>query len=77
MTLFLQEMMKKVWLIFKNKLASEFQIEDLGALKYFLKIEFARSKKEIFLIRGNMLSTCFKLLAYLAVEQQKPLLNQI
>ena len=32
----------------KNKLASEFQIKDLGALKCFLGMEFARSKKRIF-----------------------------
>jgi len=32
----------------KNKLASELQIKDLGVLKYFLRMVFARSKKGIF-----------------------------
>ena len=33
----------------KKALAREFEIEDLGPLKYFLGIEFARSKKCIFI----------------------------
>ena len=32
----------------KQKLAKEFQIKDLGILKYFLGMEFARSKEGIF-----------------------------
>ena len=32
----------------KKALASEFEIKDLGELKYFLGMEFARSKKGIF-----------------------------
>ncbi|XP_022158094.1 uncharacterized protein LOC111024663 [Momordica charantia] len=32
----------------KKRLANEFQIKDLGILKYFLGMEFARSKKGIF-----------------------------
>ena len=32
----------------KRRLAMEFEINDLGALKYFLDIEFARSKEGIF-----------------------------
>lgn len=32
----------------KKALASEFEIKDLDPLKYFLGMEFARSKKEIF-----------------------------
>lgn len=33
----------------QGKLAEEFEVKDLGALKYFLGIEFARSKKGIFI----------------------------
>jgi hypothetical protein len=32
----------------KKKLVDNFEIRDLGALKYFLGMEFARSKKSIF-----------------------------
>ena len=32
----------------KRRLAMEFEINDLGDLKYFLDIEFARSKEGIF-----------------------------
>ncbi|CAN1343942.1 Retrovirus-related Pol polyprotein from transposon RE1 [Linum perenne] len=33
----------------KNKLAQEFEIKDLGVLKYFLGMEFARSKEGLFI----------------------------
>ena len=33
---------------FKRKLTQEFEIKDFGALKYFLGMEFARSKEKIF-----------------------------
>jgi acid phosphatase class B len=32
----------------EKKLVDNFEIRDLGALKYFLGMEFARSKKSIF-----------------------------
>ena len=35
--------------VLKKRLAKEFQIKDLGVLKYFLRMEFARSKESIFL----------------------------
>ena len=38
----------ETWLTFvKKKLADDFQIKDLGTLKYFLSMEFARSKSDI------------------------------
>ena len=33
----------------KKALAREFEIKDLGPLKYFIGMEFARSKKDIFI----------------------------
>ena len=33
--------------IVKKKLANDFKIKDLGSLKYFLGMEFARSKSDI------------------------------
>jgi hypothetical protein len=33
----------------KNHLANEFEIKDLGTLKYFLGIEVAKSKHDIFI----------------------------
>ena len=33
---------------FKRRLTHEFEIKDLGSLKYFLEMEFARSKEGIF-----------------------------
>ena len=33
----------------KKKLDAEFEIKDLGKLKYFLSMEFARSKEGIFI----------------------------
>ena len=35
--------------LLKRRLSKEFEIKDLGALKYFLGIEVARSKYEIFI----------------------------
>lgn len=32
----------------KKKLAKDYEIKDLGTLKYFLRIEFSRSKESIF-----------------------------
>ena len=40
---------------FKQCLAKEFEIKDLGILKYFLEIEVARSKQGIFISYKNML----------------------
>jgi Reverse transcriptase (RNA-dependent DNA polymerase) len=34
---------------FKTNLAKEFEMKDLGKLRYFLSIEVARSKKEVVL----------------------------
>ena len=39
----------------KQCLAKEFEIKDLGKLKYFLGIEVARSKQGIFIAQQNML----------------------
>ena len=40
----------------KKKLAKEFQIKDLGILKYFLGMEFARSKEGIFVNQRKICS---------------------
>jgi len=37
----------------QNHLANEFEMNDLGTLKYFLGIEVARSEQEIFLSEQN------------------------
>ena len=37
----------------KKKLAQDFEIKDLGTLKYFLGMEFARSKKGILVNQRN------------------------
>ena len=43
----------------KKKLAEEFEIKDLGALKYFFGMEFARSREGIFVNKKkSMLLTC-------------------
>ena len=38
----------------KKRLSKEFEIKDFGALKYFLSIEFARSKYGIFISQRSM-----------------------
>ena len=38
----------------KKLLANEFEIKDLGELKYFLRMEFARSKRGIFVFQRSM-----------------------
>ena len=55
----------------KNRLAAEFEIEDLGQLHYFLGMEAARSKEDLILCQRKYvlyLITETGLLGYKAVE---------
>ncbi len=54
----------------KERLADEFEIKDLGALKYFLIMEFAKSKEGIF-VNQHMYWTCLEKRVCLAVNQLK------
>ena len=45
----------------KKKLTQEFEIKDLGALKYFLGMEFVRSKEEIFVDQRKYVLDLLKL----------------
>jgi hypothetical protein len=44
----------------KQSLANEFEIKDLGSLKYFLGIEVARSKHSIFISQRKYIFDLFK-----------------
>ncbi|RVW36700.1 Retrovirus-related Pol polyprotein from transposon RE2 [Vitis vinifera] len=49
----------------KGKLAEEFEIKDLGALKYFLGMEFAKSKKFMHAPGSEHFEAVYKILRYL------------
>lgn len=75
---FSEVIMKKVWLILgTKKVQSEFQIKGLDVLKYFLGIEFARSKKGIFVNQKKYVLDLLQTQVYLVDRQQKLSLNQI
>lgn len=61
----------------KKSLSKEFEVKDLGQLKYFLGIEIARSPKGIVLSQGSMLSTFLVIQACLGVGLLQHLLTRI
>ena len=42
----------------QEQLSTEFEMKNLGGLKYFLGIEISRSRQGIFLCKDNMYWTC-------------------
>lgn len=46
---------------FQNAMMKEYEMIDLGLMKYFLGIQVKQSKGEIFISQENMLLTCSKI----------------
>ena len=62
--------------ILKQCLAKEFEIKDLGELKYFLGIEVARSKQDVFISQQKYVIDLLRETCMMASKQVATLIEQ-
>ena len=58
--------------VLKKYLAREFEVKDLGTLRYFLSMEFARIRKGILCHKESMYLSYLRKSVYLVANQWKP-----
>ena len=56
-----------------KELAAEYEIEDLGTVKYFLRMEFARSKEGVFVNQSKYTFDLMKQVCFDARKLSQPL----